>query len=96
MKKLMLCTLWAAIMMMAGCISIEEQLVSSDPKVRAQGLNRAIDAAIGDLWLSKEERLGWLFRLDSNETLCKVIVGISSQRQKNVFKGLSGSPFRVQ
>lgn len=93
MNRLMLYILGIGVMLMSGCISIEEQLASSDPKVRAQGLNRACDAAIGDLWLSKEQRLAWLSRLDSDEALCKVIIGISSQRQKNVLKGLSGKPF---
>ena len=76
-----------------GCVSIEEQIASSDPQVHAQGISRARDAAIADLWASQEERIARVKQLDSDEALCQVIIGISTQRERDYFKGLAGKPF---
>ncbi len=83
------------VLLITGCASIEEQIASNDPRVHAQGVSRARDAAIADMWASCDERIARVKQIDSDDVLCQVIIGISSQRKRDYIKGITGEPFDI-
>jgi len=61
-----------SVLVFAGCVSIEEQLASSDPTTRAKGQQRAIEYVL-DSSASRTERLAVIARLDDKESILKIL-----------------------
>ena len=56
----------------AGCVSIEEQLASPDPTIRAKGHQRAVDLVLNSN-ASRTERLAVIAKLGDKESILKIL-----------------------
>ena len=62
----------SVILAFAGCVSIDEQLASSDPATRAKGQQRAVELVL-DSNASRTERLAVIAKLEDKESILKIL-----------------------